>query len=128
MNKEPDFYLYDGDGTREIFDIVHACGRMPWIEHEDQKILLAKISPPSPSEILPLGAKPDILGFKDRTSIPFDISLEDSKIGGAVVFFMHRSAEGNYVPGTPFGIGVLRKHKPEFTEDGQMVWPPRQQK
>jgi len=125
MKREPDFYLYEGDGNQEVLSEIRACWTEKWIEEDGRPMLIVKIDPPIKKGVLRYPESLlDTLGFTSRSSIPIKTQLKQNDFSSVVVYEIILDKDGIYQAPYSVGISTLYKKRPNIRPDGTMIWPP----
>jgi hypothetical protein len=125
MNRPPDFYLYQGDGTYAVVSTLRACRKVGVVEHSGRTVVLVTVDPPVANGILVPGVRTDVLGMSHYGPKPFD-RLPSGETGTAVLWEVYDLGGGKYgVAMEPtLGRGTIYRSKPAIDSQGNIMEAP----
>ena len=123
MAPEPDFYMYGGDGNREVLDTIRSCFRLEsGISAVRREVIIVRIEPLA--RALPKGARKDLIGLSNRSRSNSVDGVWPDGVCAAIVHEVYEEENGCYRTLPNIGKTMLFKERPQLKPDGTLIWPP----
>src|SRR6185503_21294141 len=120
-DREPDFYMYGGDGNQHVLGVLRRCTRLKYVDCGGERVLLVRIEPPIEPSALTKGARLDVVGLSNRSSTsPLD-RLDHLQVVGAIVWAVYELAGDDCKASPEIGIVGLFRDEPLIKPDGGAV-------